>query len=429
MHATPADPPPPRVERPRWHALVALERPLVAGAVAFGVYLLLATVHAYVHEQGRWVSPFPYFNHLADAFLHGQTHLRILPEATHDLTRFAGKTYLYWSPAPAILLMPFVALFGVGFSDVVFTVVLGALDVVLVAALLRAAVAAGAVRLDRRRRAVLVTCFALGTVHLTLAPFGRVWFTSQLVGFAGVALAYLVALRMRGAAAFLLAGLCLATAAATRNNMVFTGFWPAWWMLRQASRGTPGTTGARWPRLAGLLALGVFPIAATVGLLALYNQVRFGAPLENGFHFHAMGEGFVADYRRYGGFSLHYLPRNILYQYITYPIPTRPTSVQGGGLFWMTPPFLAAFWGLSSRPRASVIALLLSIGVTSVPIFLLMGTGFLQWGPRYTLDFTVPLLLLTALGLRRWPLRWALLALLPAVGVYLFGAIGFSLTL
>jgi hypothetical protein len=42
--------------------------------------------------------------------------------------------------------------------------------------------------------------------------------------------------------------------------------------------------------------------------------------------------------------------------------------------------------------------LLLSVFATSIPILLLMGTGWIQFGPRYTLDFTVPLLLLTAQG-------------------------------
>jgi len=30
-----------------------------------------------------------------------------------------------------------------------------------------------------------------------------------------------------------------------------------------------------------------------------------------------------------------------------------------------------------------------------------VGTGYYQFGPRYTLDFTIPLLLLTALGIEK----------------------------
>ena len=43
--------------------------------------------------------------------------------------------------------------------------------------------------------------------------------------------------------------------------------------------------------------------------------------------------------------------------------------------------------------------LALAIVATSVPILLLMGTGWVQYGPRYTFDFTVPLLILTAFGI------------------------------
>ena len=426
MRANPAD----GTLEPSWRrrgraALLAMERPWVAGAVALGVYLAFAWAHCFGHGQGKWLSPFPYFNDLADAFLHGQTYLRQAP-STHDLTAVDGRLYLYWGPVPALVLLPFVALFGPGFSDVLFTAALGGLDVLLVALLLRAAVVARVVRLDRLRRGVLVACFAFGTVHLTLAPYGRVWFTSQLVGFCAVTLAYLAALRLRGAPAALVSGLCLAAATATKNNLLFTGLWPAWFLLsRSPATARLGT----WPRRAGLLAIGLLPVFAALGLLLLYNQVRFGSPLENGYRFHAMGEGFRADFEQYGLFHLHYLPRNVFYELLTYPLPLRDASVDGGGLFWMTPPFLAAFWGLSSRPRAQMVALVLSIVLTAVPIFLLMGTGYVQWGPRYTLDFTTPLLLLTALGLHRWSRRWTVIALVPAILVYLVGVVHFAIML
>ena len=77
----------------------------------------------------------------------------------------------------------------------------------------------------------------------------------------------------------------------------------------------------------GLLGLGLLPIAAVLGLLLLYNQVRFGSPLENGYRFHAMGEGFRTDFQQYGLFHLHYLPRNVFYELLTYPLPLRDASV------------------------------------------------------------------------------------------------------
>ena len=391
-----------------WRLLALADRPLLAAAVALVVYAAFAFWHGDPH--GR--SPFPYYGYLADAFLHGQTSLRLPPPDTHDLSVFQGKLYLYWFPFPALLFLPFVALFGVGFSDVAFTVVLGAVNVALVAVLLRAAVSARWIRLDRVRRGVLVTCFALGTVHLTLAPFGRVWFTGQLVGFAAVALGYLAALRLQGRLGALATGLAFSAALATRSHLLLAGVWPAWVLLSKER--TPA-------RRLAVLASGLTPVVATLALLAVYDQARFGAPLETGIRFHRMGSVFVEAFARHGAFSLHYLPRNFFYEFLTYPLVPGLESLQGGGLFWMTPVFLAAFWARRGRP-GSRRALVLSCVLTAIPILLVMGTGYVQWGPRYTLDFTVPLLLLTAMGLSRWPPRRIAVSLGLSLAIYLAGA-------
>ena len=116
-------------------------------------------------------------------------------------------------------------------------------------------------------------------------------------------------------------------------------------------------------------------------------------------------------------FNLHYVPINFYYHYIFYPFPLRLESLQGGSLFLLSPLFFgafAAFW--KPREKRLVWALLASILITDIPILLCMGTGFAQFGPRYTLDFTVPLLLLTALGIEKWkpaiPLALAVISIL-----------------
>ena len=88
--------------------------------------------------------------------------MRLAPPDTHDLSVFGGRLYLYRGPFPALLLVPFVWLQGVGFSDLGFTVVLGAVDVALVASLLRAAMAERWLVLDRYRRGALVTASRWG---------------------------------------------------------------------------------------------------------------------------------------------------------------------------------------------------------------------------------------------------------------------------
>jgi len=383
--------------QPQWAGLLAL---LIYGAVAeIHRPLLVATSAAY-------------YNYLADAFMHGQLWLRQVPPQTLDLVLYHGHYSLYWGPLPSLLLLPLVALFGVGFSDVLTTAVVGALNVALVAAILQAATARRVVRLTRRQRGLLVLFFALGTVQLPLAPQGRVWAIDQLVGFACVALAYLAALRYRGWWAFGLTGVALAGAVLTRDHLVLAGVWPAWYLAREH-------WGWRWRGLLARLGTAAAPIVGAVGLLGVYDWLRFGNILNNGIPYHQMNVAFRADYARYGFFSLHYVPINLYYQYVFYPLPLRPESTMGGSLLLMSPVFVLAGVGVVRGWRqGSTWALVSSIVLVNLPILLLMGTGWMQYGPRYTLDFTVPLLLLTALGVRRVP-HWTL-ALLTVVSIAQF---------
>lgn len=78
------------------------EKPLMAAVLATVIFFGFSCF-----KITSWqMSPYAYFNYLADAFLHRQLNLWILPETLHDLSLFQGKVYLYWEPLPAILIMP-----------------------------------------------------------------------------------------------------------------------------------------------------------------------------------------------------------------------------------------------------------------------------------------------------------------------------------
>lgn len=361
------------------------------------------------------VSHVTYFQYLADAFLHGQLHLRLMPPTTHDLVFFNNVYYLYWPPFPAVVMMPFVALFGVNFSDVFLTVLLGALNVSLVALLLKTAQEHAIIQLTATKRAWLVIFFAFGTVHLTLAPLGNVWFTAQLIGFACVVLAYWGAIQLTGWRAYLVAGIGMALAMMTRNHLLFTGIWPAWYLLNKTWKENRGS-------LIKHILIGSLPVLIGGGLLIAYNVARFNSPFEVGLDYHQMAEIFRDDYAQYGAFNLHYLPTNFYYQYIYYPLPATSEMFMGSSLFLLSPLFFAALWCLwSERRRWSTWLLFASILIVDIPILLLMGTGWVQFGPRYTLDFTVPLLLLTANGIKKWPGKIVGLLTLLSIIHYLFG--------
>lgn len=382
-------------------AINLFENPWTATVLAGIIYLSVSISQGSIYKA----SIVPYYNYLADAFLHGQTWLRSLPPTTHDLVYFSGKYFLYWAPFPALLLMPLVAIFGVNLNDVFYTLLIAAINVGLVAALFRAANKVQFLKLDRTKRAILVFFFAFGTVHFFLAPLGKVWMTGQLIGFTCTILAYIAVFALRGWKAWFFAGLALAAAMLTRTQMVFTGIFPLVYLLFQEKPW-------KWGFALRDLLIAAFPLLVSVGFVLYYNQIRFGSPFDMGLQFHAMDETFRGDFEKYGAFNLHYVPINLYYQYIFYPLPLREESAMGGSLFLLSPVFFGAFAAfIKPRSKALVGALTASVLITNIPILLLMGTGWFQFGPRYTLDFTVPLLLLTALGIEKWN-NWLLLFLM-----------------
>jgi len=289
--------------------LTSLAQPHIAGLVVFVVYL----IRACLSPTGLHSTAFAYFDFLADAFLHGQLNLRLAPPGDVDLVHHAGNTYLYWPPFPAIVVTPFVALFGVQISDVLYTAVFAALTIALLAKLLVVLDRTSIAPLTVERRAILVATVAFGSVILILAPVGRVWFTAQIIGWGCVLLATLAALTLRGKSAYFWTGLALACAMATRNALIFNGVWLAFYLVQRDHQ-------QPMRRLSLSVLAGIAPVAVTVVVLGWYNAARFGSPLEMGLAWHAFDPIFAADFARYGVFNIHYLPTNLYYQFIAYPI-------------------------------------------------------------------------------------------------------------
>ncbi len=392
--------------------LAHLARPRTAAGIALLVYLIRAALS----PNGFQRTSNAYFNFLADAFMHGQLHFRLIPSNTIDLVFHAEKVYLYSPPFPAFVVMPLVFLFGVGVSDVIYTAILAALSVGLLAKLLLALNNCGITALSVERRGILVTTMAFGSPILILAPVGWVSFTAQITGLNCVLLATIAALTGRGRRAYFLAGFALGCALATRNGLIFNGVWLAYFMLKRDQALSKG-----W-RLTAVLS-GLAPIVAVGVLLCLYSVARFGHPLETGLAWHKMNPIFRADFDRYGVSNLHYLPINLYYQFVAYTVLTT-RQWYGGGIFWMAPVLLGAPYALWKHHRAPVVcALALTCVLAYIPIGLLMGTGYLTYGPRYLVDLIVPLVTLTAIGIQRWSLTLLHTLLMISCLTYILGPV------
>jgi len=395
--------------------IVLFESPISAGIISFIIYAIFAAQRGPITGS----SSSPYFNYLADAFLHGKLSLRLLPANLHDLEFFKGQYFMYWPPFPAIVLMPFVAIFGVRFSDVFFTLAIGALNVVLVAYTFRVFDQLAIIPIDVNARGLLNIFFAFGTVHLFLSSLGIVWFTSQVIAFLCSILAFLAAIRLKGYLAFFCTGLALACATLTRNQLIFLGIWPAYFLFQS-------NKSVNIKKMIALFSVSAFPILVAVVLNGLYNYFRFGNVLQYGFSYQNYGGFFEPDFLKYGAFSIHYLNINFFYNFLFYPFPISSTTLMGGSLFLLSPLFFASFWAFSdSNLRKSLAVLWLTIIVVLIPILLNIGTGWQTFGPRYTLDFAFPLLLLTAIGMRKWPKWLSFLLILISITQYVIGTLYF----
>ena len=389
------------------------ESPISAGILAFIVYAIIAAQRGPI----TGTSSSPYFNYLADAFLHGQSSLRLLPANHHDLAFFNGQYFMYWPPFPAIIMMPFIALFGVGFSDVLFTLLIGALNVALVAYTLRIVNKQNLIPIDANGRSILTIFFAFGTVHLFLSSLGIVWFTSQVIAFLCSIFAFLAAIRLKGYTAFFFTGLAITCATLTRNHLIFLGIWPAYYLF--ISHKHEG-----WRKLIPYFAAAALPVLTGLLFTGAYNFLRFGNFLETGVTYQSLGTFFDADFQKYGMLNIHYFKADFYYNFIFYPFPLSSETLMGGSLFLLSPLFIAAFWTFSSPAlRKPSIVLWITTVAVAIPILLNIGTGWKTFGPRYTLDFTVPLLLLTALGFRNWPKWLGLLLMVISIAQYLIGTI------
>ena len=123
--------------------------PLALFAVALGIYGFV--------NAGREVN-LDYFVPLADAFLHGRLDLAEHPSWLNELVPFEGRYYVVYPPAPAVLVVPFVAVFGRAFDQAGASLLIGAANVAIATDLLRR------LGLTGRTWALTALLFAFGTV-------------------------------------------------------------------------------------------------------------------------------------------------------------------------------------------------------------------------------------------------------------------------
>ena len=335
----------------------------------------------------------PHFVYLADSFLHGQLDNRVPPPNNNDWIHFEGKTYVSFPPAPAVLMMPFVAVFGLSFNDVVFTLFFGAANVLLMFLVLQMLVREGLSAMGLRDNLWLTALFGFGTVHFACSVLGEVWLTAQVIGLTWTLGYVLFATRARRP---LLAGICLALAFDTRVNLAFTVVYFASQLVFPLTidrRPAGGTWGSALKK-ALVFAIPVLVVAAAQMWM---NQARFNNLFEFGHSFMAGPAG--NRIKQNGLFGFHYFEWNLRALLLRLPFVENAPYLynpDGMSILITTPVFARLFWPRAKPWLYPILWLTVVAGI--LPPLFYQNSGYVQFGYRFALDVTPYLFMLLAVG-------------------------------
>ena len=414
------------------------KRNLLIAAALFGLTLvsLIGLEHQF-RIQPFGVSSAPHFLYQAESLLHG--HLDIgLPATTVDVVAIGGKSYIVYPPFPAVLLMPFVAIFGLSTSDVFFTTVVAALNMPLLFLLLEQVRENGLTRRGWRANLVITLLLYFGSINLWLSLGGRMWFTAHIVAMACTLLSLLLAFRRQ----YTWSAILLACAFFTRATVIFGFVFLFYLIWQEAGTGhdlerflrslrsrMPDWSAVPWRRF-------IWPASVVVVMLGLFmarNAAVFGSPLDSGYDILiAQHYPMVTN----GPFCVCYIPSNVVANFFTFPLITFFGPVGGAfdrhplfdmlnhgdavGVFVTTPLFLLLFWR-NRKVSLTRIALWVTIGLVVLAVLLFHAAGYYQFGARYLYDGYAYAFLLLALTEVRVDWRFAALGLI-AVLINLLGA-------
>jgi hypothetical protein len=335
---------------------------------------------------------YAYFNLLAKSFLNGRLDLPNPPYPPTDLTPYNGKWYVPFPPLAALLMTPWVAIFG-GIDTVLFVGILGALNLALVFLMLQGFTAQGWTPLSLKDALWLTALFAFGTVHWYMSTQGSVWFVAQICTVTFIALAVFLAVYHDSP---VWAGVALGLAMLGRPNLILT--YPLLLGIAFQHAGEKNPAEKRGYVVRWIVSSGV-PIACAVFLLLGYNHLRFDNPFDFGYLTAQVDPKVALDLQKYGQFNLAFVWRNIKVMLFSLPIwdSTRNRIAPGGeGLsIWLTTPaFLCIFKAVRKSPV--LIGAWVSFGLLLIPLVTYFNTGWYQFGYRFSLDFIIPLFVLLA---------------------------------
>ena len=391
----------------RWIARSSARSATAIAVVSAAIYLATAP---------RDPTALDYFVRLADAFLHGRVYLADHPSWLSELIPRDGVWYVPYPPMPAIVLMPFVAVFGAGFPQQVGSCLFAGASVGLAWIML------GRFSLSARDRLLLTAVFGFGTDLWYIAETGTAWYISHAVAILFAVAAAILALDRRWP---WLAGLLLGCATLARLPV---GLGAPFYLAMLLGLGWPPRIARdRVPATIMTTVWFGLGLAVPMAVYAGYNIARWGTPVDLGYT--SIPGVLQEPIYSQGILSVAYIPRQLYaiflrsWNFVDHP-PWLQPSWYGLSLFLTTPLF--AWLARARLPDGRTMWAVIGIGLTLIPIVTHGNVGFTQFGYRFALDFQPLLFVVLGVVFRNGMSRLAVTAAVASIAInaYAVWAIG-----
>lgn len=372
--------------------------------LSISLFLFFITLLIYGLSYRGEGAVYNYYVLLADAFLHGRIYLTVNPPWLNELVEINNRFYVVSPPMPAILLMPFVFLFGTSFPQPILSIIIGSLNVVLSFLVVKKYFN------DEKLALWLSILFGFGTIHWYHAQVGSSWYIAHIVA---VFFTYLMLLSIKINKSIFLIGLLIGFSFLARLPTILAVIFPLIY-LRE-----------KFIRINYLVLLGL-GLLLGLAINSLYNLGSFGSPFNIGY---TLIPGILDEpWYKYGLVSFKYIPIHLQELFFSLPkfkseFPFIIPSLFSMSIFFTTPAFLLAFF--ANFKKRLEFAALISILLISLPNLMHGGNGFVQFGYRHTLDFIPFLVLLTASGIKTvtW---WKKALIITSILINLWGVLMIS---
>ena len=338
----------------------------------FAVFVLFLAFYSIT--AGSDTSPYNAHVRQAFAFIHGHTYIDAPNYIEH--AQVGPYSYQLHPILPAILLMPFTAIWGMDTNQNYFAIIVGALDIALAWRLL------GHFRITLNARKWLTVFFGAGTIIWYETINGGSWGVSMVVAI----LATLIALdETFDKGRPLVVGFFAGIAGLARYDLAFV--WPVYLALLLFWR-RRGITELFW----------FIPgCALTAVSYILFNYVRYHSMFDRGIAYYQPPDQQTL-------FAFRFFPGNFFTLFYMAPaqdpkFPYIHPQFGGQSILTTSPGFLLALKASCRRIESVIVGI--GALIASLPVLFYVGNGMSQFGTRHFLHVLPFLLVLMALGVHR----------------------------